>query len=462
MNQLTHRNPVILLPILISYFFLFSIPAPALAGQPLLKKYIIEFNVNAVEKSLTDYSYRGAEGILAVNPEEARSLGMKSVIDEDYLESMMLFDQADEYLEKAHKAMTSVIKESSPGYYSSVIYENFLVYKECSMEAKKRLMSYRSRLNPENDERLNEAVCNTVMDRILDESLGNGEMALRDKLAQFYNICHGINFENNPLTVDNVRFVNHVFYGFIQEAPQEDKDIYDLDLDHGYGKRESYNWKDAAESGTSEYVALIDKSLKKLGDSIYPVDPLLFLALMKKESSFIPSAVSSVGAAGLTQIMPETAKELGLENIYTPEYYYEAVSLLKRERTKSSQAFSALHGINEENGLELAEQARKLMQESLELGKKRKSLFDKYEKELIKNRNDDRLEASIAIEHGLKYFAGLMKRNSGDMSLALASYNAGQSRVRDYKGIPPFRETIGFRNKVLGYYREYLDKVMDR
>jgi len=52
-------------------------------------------------------------------------------------------------------------------------------------------------------------------------------------------------------------------------------------------------------------------------------------------------------------------------------------------------------------------------------------LFSEYKRDLLDEGSDDRLQASLAIEHGLKYFAGLMKAQKGDMSLALASYNAG-------------------------------------
>ena len=52
-----------------------------------------------------------------------------------------------------------------------------------------------------------------------------------------------------------------------------------------------------------------------------------------------------------------------------------------------------------------------------------------------------------------------MKNQKGDISLALASYNAGPNRVKKYKGIPPYRETIRFRNRVLNYYRDYLRKL---
>ncbi len=42
------------------------------------------------------------------------------------------------------------------------------------------------------------------------------------------------------------------------------------------------------------------------------VPPELFLALVHAESSFNPKALSRVGAIGLTQLMPATAKELGV------------------------------------------------------------------------------------------------------------------------------------------------------
>ena len=72
---------------------------------------------------------------------------------------------------------------------------------------------------------------------------------------------------------------------------------------------------------------------------------------------------------------------------------------------------------------------------------------------------DDRLDPQKAIKYGFRFFAGLMQKQRGDISLALASYNAGPHRIKQYKGIPPYDQTVGFRNGVLGYYRDYMRKL---
>ena len=82
-----------------------------------------------------------------------------------------------------------------------------------------------------------------------------------------------------------------------------------------------------------DYFELIDSTAREQG-----VDTALLLGLIRTESSFRPDAVSSVGARGLTQIMPETfewlqsktGESLPLDSLFEPEISVRYGALLLR------------------------------------------------------------------------------------------------------------------------------------
>ena len=48
--------------------------------------------------------------------------------------------------------------------------------------------------------------------------------------------------------------------------------------------------------------------------------------------------------------------------------------------------------------------------------------------------------------------ADLLRRFDDDLELALAAYNAGPATVARYGGVPPFRETTRYVDRVLRIY----------
>ena len=107
--------------------------------------------------------------------------------------------------------------------------------------------------------------------------------------------------------------------------------------------------------------------------ALHGISEDLIRAIIQVESQFDRMAVSTAGARGLMQLMPATARSMGV-----------------------TDSFDA-----------------------------RQNIFG-----------------------GARYLKQLLGRYSGDVSLAAAAYNAGETAVARYNGVPPYRETQGYVRKV--------------
>ncbi len=65
---------------------------------------------------------------------------------------------------------------------------------------------------------------------------------------------------------------------------------------------------------------------------------------------------------------------------------------------------------------------------------------------------DQLTDPRFNLTHGVRYLSQLLRQYEGDLELTLAAYNAGPGNVRKFGGLPPFRETRQFVDRVLGIY----------
>ncbi len=162
------------------------------------------------------------------------------------------------------------------------------------------------------------------------------------------------------------------------------------------------------------------------------IDRTIIKSIIAKESSFNVNAVGSAGEAGLMQLMPHTAKGLGLRNIYRGDEFNEMYKQFTLGRI-TADAFNAFQK-------EYAEDLRKQI-----AGK------SKAELALL----DDRFDPEKNLNKGVSYFARAYQYSGGDLGLALVTYNAGLGFVQ--KNCKGTYESCSLRTN--SPIRKYVDSV---
>lgn len=126
-------------------------------------------------------------------------------------------------------------------------------------------------------------------------------------------------------------------------------------------------------------------------------------ALIAAESGARPDAVSSKGAIGLMQILPETGRRAARE-LHDSGHRFRHV---RRERLRALKP-------------------------------------------------DDLNDPAINILIGSYLLDRYNRRFGGNLARTISAWNAGPERVRQYRGTPPYRETLTLIGRVNAYYRYFL------
>lgn len=79
-------------------------------------------------------------------------------------------------------------------------------------------------------------------------------------------------------------------------------------------KKASPRFSDRSVKGERSFLPIIQRASFR-----YDIDPALVKAIIMAESEYNPNAISVKGAKGLMQLMPVTARVLGVDDVFNPE-----------------------------------------------------------------------------------------------------------------------------------------------
>jgi soluble lytic murein transglycosylase-like protein len=69
----------------------------------------------------------------------------------------------------------------------------------------------------------------------------------------------------------------------------------------------------------------------------------------------------------------------------------------------------------------------------------------------------DSFDPKENINAGTRYLHWLLGKFDGNADLAVAAYNAGEGNVWKYDGVPPFRETVNYINRIAKHIRRAIE-----